>query len=93
MRPIAASRSRKEVLEHPETAGDPVANAAFSRPAEILTPVIAAVDGPAYAAGFILQTVSATANNQFMVRATGGTIIYSAGDLTAGARGPQNACR
>ena len=43
-----------EVLENPATAGDPVANAAFSRPAQITTPVIAAVDGPAYAAGFIL---------------------------------------
>ncbi len=44
----------QEVLDHPTTAADPVANAAFSRPSQILTPVIRAVDGPAYAAGFIL---------------------------------------
>lgn len=43
-----------EVLKNPETAGDPVANRAFVRPSEILTPVIGAIDGPAYAAGFIL---------------------------------------
>jgi enoyl-CoA hydratase/carnithine racemase len=51
---FSSGHDLEEVLEHPETAGDPVANAAFSRPAEILTPVVAAVDGPAYAAGFIL---------------------------------------
>ena len=51
---FSSGHDLQEVLDHPETAGDPVANAAFSRPAEILTPVIAAVDGPAYAAGFIL---------------------------------------
>ena len=51
---FSSGHDLQEVLEHPETAGDPVANAAFSKPAEILTPVIAAVDGPAYAAGFIL---------------------------------------
>jgi len=51
---FSSGHDLQEVLEHPDTAGDPVANAAFSRPAEILTPVIGAVDGPAYAAGFIL---------------------------------------
>jgi enoyl-CoA hydratase/carnithine racemase len=51
---FSSGHDLQEVLEHPETAGDPVANAAFSRPSEILTPVIGAVDGPAYAAGFIL---------------------------------------
>lgn len=43
-----------EVLENPETAGDPVANAAFTAPPSLGTPVIAAVNGNAYAAGFIL---------------------------------------
>lgn len=43
-----------EVLEKPETAGDPVANAAFTAPPRLGTPVIAAVNGNAYAAGFIL---------------------------------------
>ena len=51
---FSSGHDLQEVLERPETAGDPVANAAFSRPSEILTPVIGAVDGPAYAAGFIL---------------------------------------
>lgn len=51
---FSSGHDLQEVLEKPETAGDPAANAAFGRPAEILTPVIAAVDGPAYAAGFIL---------------------------------------
>jgi enoyl-CoA hydratase/carnithine racemase len=51
---FSSGHDLQEVLEHPDTAGDPVANAAFSRPSEILTPVIGAVDGPAYAAGFIL---------------------------------------
>lgn len=51
---FSSGHDLQEVLEKPETAGDPVANAAFSRPSEILTPVIAAIDGPAYAAGFIL---------------------------------------
>ncbi|WP_031465342.1 enoyl-CoA hydratase/isomerase family protein [Sciscionella sediminilitoris] len=51
---FSSGHDLQEVLEKPETAGDPVANAAFSRPSEIGTPVIAAVDGPAYAAGFIL---------------------------------------
>ena len=39
---FSSGHDLQEVLDHPETAGDPVANAAFSRPAEILTPVIAA---------------------------------------------------
>ena len=43
-----------EVLENPETAGDPVANAAFTLPPSLGTPVIGAVNGNAYAAGFIL---------------------------------------
>ncbi len=43
-----------EVLENPETAGDPVANAAFTLPPLLGTPVIGAVNGNAYAAGFIL---------------------------------------
>jgi enoyl-CoA hydratase/carnithine racemase len=43
-----------EVRARPETASDPAANAAFVRPASMTVPVIAAVDGPAYAAGFIL---------------------------------------
>ncbi|MGJ9423598.1 enoyl-CoA hydratase/isomerase family protein [Aeromicrobium sp. CF3.5] len=43
-----------EVLDDPETAGDPLANAAFTTPPELGTPVIAAVNGNAYAAGFIL---------------------------------------
>lgn len=44
----------KEVLQNPETASDPEANSAFTLPAELGTPVVAAVNGPAYAAGFIL---------------------------------------
>jgi enoyl-CoA hydratase/carnithine racemase len=51
---FSSGHDLQEVLDNPETAGDPVANAAFSRPSEILTPVIGAIDGPAYAAGFIL---------------------------------------
>ncbi|WP_032389309.1 enoyl-CoA hydratase/isomerase family protein [Rhodococcoides fascians] len=51
---FSAGHDLTEVLENPDTGGDPVANAAFSRPSEILTPVIGAVDGPAYAAGFLL---------------------------------------
>lgn len=43
-----------EVMEHPELAGDPVANAAFTTPPRLGTPVIGAVNGNAYAAGFIL---------------------------------------
>jgi len=43
-----------EVLEHPETAGDRAANEAFTTAPELGTPVIAAVNGAAYAAGFIL---------------------------------------
>jgi enoyl-CoA hydratase/carnithine racemase len=51
---FSSGHDLQEVLARPETAAAPVANAAFSRPSEILTPVIGAVDGPAYAAGFIL---------------------------------------
>ncbi len=51
---FSSGHDLQEVLADPATAGDPVANAAFTRPAEILTPVIGAVDGPAYAAGFVL---------------------------------------
>jgi enoyl-CoA hydratase/carnithine racemase len=51
---FSSGHDLQEVLENPETAGDPVANAGFTRPSEILTPVIGAIDGPAYAAGFIL---------------------------------------
>lgn len=43
-----------EVQRSPETASDPEANAGFVRPASMTVPVIAAVDGGAYAAGFIL---------------------------------------
>lgn len=43
-----------EVLEKPETASDPAANAAFTLPPSLGTPVIGAVNGHAYAAGFIL---------------------------------------
>ncbi|MEV5540098.1 enoyl-CoA hydratase/isomerase family protein [Saccharopolyspora shandongensis] len=51
---FSSGHDLQEVLNNPETAGDPVANAGFTRPSEILTPVIGAIDGPAYAAGFIL---------------------------------------
>ncbi len=51
---FSSGHDLQEVLENPTTAGDPVANAAFSRPSQITTPVIGAVDGAAYAAGFIL---------------------------------------
>ena len=51
---FSSGHDLNEVLESPETGGDPVANAAVAKPPEILTPVIAAVDGPAYAAGFLL---------------------------------------
>lgn len=43
-----------EVLENPQTAGDPEANAAFTTPPLLGTPVIGAINGNAYAAGFIL---------------------------------------
>ncbi|MBU8819662.1 enoyl-CoA hydratase/isomerase family protein [Mycolicibacterium goodii] len=51
---FSSGHDLQEVLENPETAGDPEANAAFTLPAELGTPVIAAVNGAAYAAGFIL---------------------------------------
>lgn len=44
----------QEVLENPETAGDPDANRAFTIAPDLGTPVIGAVNGAAYAAGFIL---------------------------------------
>lgn len=51
---FSSGHDLQEVLHSPETAGDPEANAAFTIPAELGTPVIAAVNGAAYAAGFIL---------------------------------------
>lgn len=51
---FSSGHDLQEVLENPETAGDPVANAAFTTPPSLGTPVIAAVNGGAYAAGFIL---------------------------------------
>ncbi|MDV3125947.1 enoyl-CoA hydratase/isomerase family protein [Mycobacterium sp. 21AC1] len=51
---FSSGHDLQEVLDQPETAGDPEANAAFTLPADIGTPVIAAVNGAAYAAGFIL---------------------------------------
>ena len=43
-----------EVLGDSEAAVGPVANRAFIHPSKIAKPVIAAVNGPAYAGGFIL---------------------------------------
>ena len=51
---FSSGHDLQEVLENPETAGDPEANAAFTLAPDLGTPVIAAVNGPAYAAGFIL---------------------------------------
>jgi enoyl-CoA hydratase/carnithine racemase len=51
---FSSGHDLQEVLHNPETAGDPEANAAFTLPADLGTPVIAAVNGAAYAAGFIL---------------------------------------
>ncbi|MBH0119259.1 enoyl-CoA hydratase/isomerase family protein [Rhodococcus sp. CX] len=51
---FSSGHDLQEVLHNPETAGDPEANAAFTIPTELGTPVIAAVNGAAYAAGFIL---------------------------------------
>lgn len=51
---FSSGHDLQEVLHNPETAGDPEANAAFTLPAALGTPVIAAVNGAAYAAGFIL---------------------------------------
>lgn len=53
-RAFSSGHDLAEVRAHPETASDPVLNAAFVRPTTMTTPVLAAVDGPAYAAGFIL---------------------------------------
>lgn len=51
---FSSGHDLQEVLRDPVTAGDPVANAGFTMPSCINTPVIGAVNGPAYAAGFIL---------------------------------------
>lgn len=51
---FSSGHDLQEVLAKPETASDPVANAGFTRPSRITKPVIGAVNGVAYAAGFIL---------------------------------------
>lgn len=51
---FCAGHDLREVREDPAVAGDPEANAAFTYPRTMRTPVIAAVNGAAYAAGFIL---------------------------------------
>lgn len=51
---FSSGHDLQEVLEAPETAGDPKANAAFTTPPLLGTPVIGAINGGAYAAGFIL---------------------------------------
>jgi len=51
---FSSGHDLSEVLAHPENASDPVKNAAFVRPTTMTTPVLAAVNGAAYAAGFIL---------------------------------------
>ena len=51
---FSAGHDMQEMLDDRQAAEDPDANAVFARPTEMLTPVIAAVDGPAYGAGFIL---------------------------------------
>lgn len=43
-----------QMREHPGETADPEVNSAFSRPVSMRKPVIAAVNGAAYAAGFIL---------------------------------------
>jgi enoyl-CoA hydratase/carnithine racemase len=43
-----------QMREHPEETADPEVNSAFSRPVSMRKPVIAAVNGAAYAAGLIL---------------------------------------
>lgn len=53
-RAFSSGHDLAEVLAHPENASDPVKNAAFVRPTTMTTPVLAAVNGAAYAAGFIL---------------------------------------
>ncbi|MDP9435086.1 MAG: enoyl-CoA hydratase/isomerase family protein [Actinomycetota bacterium] len=53
-RAFSSGHDLSEVLAHPENASDPVKNAAFVRPTTMTTPVVAAVNGAAYAAGFIL---------------------------------------
>lgn len=51
---FSSGHDLQEVLDNPETAGDARANAAFTTPPLLGTPVIGAVNGNAYAAGFIL---------------------------------------
>lgn len=51
---FSSGHDLQEVLENPETAGDPEANAAFTLAPGLGTSVIGAVNGAAYAAGFIL---------------------------------------
>lgn len=43
-----------QMREHPDETADPEVNSAFHRPTSMRKPVIAAVNGAAYAAGFIL---------------------------------------
>lgn len=51
---FSSGHDLQEVLENPENAGDPEANAAFTLPPALGTPVVGAINGNAYAAGFIL---------------------------------------
>lgn len=51
---FSSGHDLQEVLAEPETAGDPEANRAFTTPPTLGTPVIGAINGGAYAAGFIL---------------------------------------
>jgi enoyl-CoA hydratase/carnithine racemase len=51
---FSSGHDLSDVLENPETAGDAQANAAFTTPPLLGTPAIGAINGNAYAAGFIL---------------------------------------
>jgi enoyl-CoA hydratase/carnithine racemase len=51
---FSSGHDLQEVLENPDTASDPEANRAFTIAPDLGTPVIGAVNGAAYAAGFIL---------------------------------------
>lgn len=51
---FSSGHDLQEVLADPATAGDPEANSAFTTPPLLGTPVVGAVNGGAYAAGFIL---------------------------------------
>lgn len=51
---FSSGHDLQEMLENPRQANDADANAAFSLPSRIGTPVIAALNAAAYAAGFIL---------------------------------------